>query len=92
MSNYKIVKNAAGVMTAYGPNTGDYEPTLQDGETLTIVTQEVANGLIADSQAAQATAAQNEATIKASICTKMSALTYTPLNAAEVAFLAKAMQ
>ena len=43
---YKIVKNDAGDVVAFGPNDGNYEPTLKDGETLTIESDKVAEDLI----------------------------------------------
>ena len=33
---YKIVRNAAGELICFGPNNNHYEPTIKDGETLTI--------------------------------------------------------
>ena len=34
--SYKIVRDAAGTLVCFGPNDGMYEPTVKDGETLTI--------------------------------------------------------
>lgn len=34
--SYKIVKNAAGDIVAFGPNDENYEPFIKDGETLTV--------------------------------------------------------
>ena len=34
--NYKIVRNAAGEIVCFGQNDNNYEPTIKDGETLTI--------------------------------------------------------
>lgn len=48
MSDYKIVKDASGSLICYGPNTHDYEPTLKNGETLTIETAVQAEELIKD--------------------------------------------
>ena len=33
---YKIVRNAAGEIVCFGPDDNNYEPTIKDGETLTI--------------------------------------------------------
>jgi len=33
---YKIVRNTAGVVVAFGPDDNNYEPTIKDGETLTV--------------------------------------------------------
>ena len=33
---YKIVRNTAGDVVAFGPNDDNYEPTVKKGETLTI--------------------------------------------------------
>jgi len=33
---YKIVRNTAGEVVAFGPNDDNYEPTIKKGETLTI--------------------------------------------------------
>ena len=51
---YKIVKNAAGEIVAFGPNDGHYEPTIKDGETLIIDSGKEAEDLIAEYQAKQA--------------------------------------
>jgi hypothetical protein len=52
--SYKIVKNSAGELVAFGPNDENYEPTVKDGETLTIETGKVAEDLIKEYQAKQA--------------------------------------
>jgi len=49
--SYKIVRNAAGDVVAFGPNDDHYEPTIKDGETLTIETGKVAEDLIKEYQA-----------------------------------------
>lgn len=59
--SYKIVKNAAGEVISFGPNDDMYEPTLHDGETLTIESDKVAEPLIkafTDKLAAEAAAAE----------------------------------
>jgi len=33
---YKIVRNTAGDVVAFGPNDDNYEPTVKKGETLTV--------------------------------------------------------
>ena len=33
---YKIVRNSAGDVVAFGPNDDNYEPTVKKGETLTV--------------------------------------------------------
>jgi len=44
--NYKIVKNAAGEIVAYGIDDGNYEPTIKAGEVLSIETELEAQKLI----------------------------------------------
>ncbi len=51
---YKIVKNAAGDVVAFGPDDENYEPFIKDGETLTIQSGKVAEDLIKEYQAKQA--------------------------------------
>ena len=43
---YKIVKNENGEVIAYGPNDGMYEPSLKNGDVLTIEEDAVALPLI----------------------------------------------
>lgn len=52
--SYKIVKNAAGDIVAFGPNDENYEPFIKDGETLTIESGKAAEDLIAEYQIKQA--------------------------------------
>jgi hypothetical protein len=51
---YKIVKNSAGEIVAFGPNDENYEPTVKDGETLTIESGKIAEDSIKEYQAKQA--------------------------------------
>jgi predicted transcriptional regulator len=44
---YKIVRNAANEIVAYGLNDGNYEPTIKAGEVLSIESSAVAEPLIA---------------------------------------------
>lgn len=44
--SYKIIKNAAGEVISFGPNDDMYEPTLNEGETLTVESDKVAEPLI----------------------------------------------
>ena len=44
--SYVIVKNADGAVVSYGPNDGMYEPTLAQGEILTIEENDIAEPLI----------------------------------------------
>lgn len=37
--SYKIVKDAAGVIIAFGPDTDDYVPTVEEGNVLEIVSE-----------------------------------------------------
>jgi hypothetical protein len=48
---YKIVKNAAGEVVAFGPNDENYEPFIKDGETLTIESGKEAEDSIKEYQA-----------------------------------------
>ena len=48
---YKIVKNQLGEVVAFGPNEESYEPTIKDGETLTIESGKAAEDLIKQYQA-----------------------------------------
>ena len=48
---YKIVKNLAGDVVAFGPNDDNYEPTVKDGEILTIESNKIADDLIKEYQA-----------------------------------------
>jgi hypothetical protein len=50
---YKIVKNSAGDVVAFGPNDEHYEPTIKDGETMIIESGETAENLIREYQAQQ---------------------------------------
>ncbi len=34
--SYKVVRDAVGTLVCFGPNDGMYEPTIKDGDTLTI--------------------------------------------------------
>jgi hypothetical protein len=52
--SYKIVKNTAGEIVAFGPNDDHYEPTIKDGETLTIESGKATEDLIKEYQAKQA--------------------------------------
>jgi hypothetical protein len=36
--SYKVVRDASGKVVCFGPNDGMYEPTIKDGNTLTIET------------------------------------------------------
>jgi hypothetical protein len=49
--SYKIVKNSAGELVAFGPNDEHYEPTVKDGETLTIESGKDVEDLIKEYQA-----------------------------------------
>jgi hypothetical protein len=49
--SYKIVKNTEGDVVAFGPNDDSYEPTVKDGETLTIESGKTAEDLIKAYQA-----------------------------------------
>jgi hypothetical protein len=44
--SYKIVKNSAGDVIAFGPNDEHYVPTIKEGEILTIETGKAAEDLI----------------------------------------------
>ena len=48
---YQIVKNANGEVIAYGPNDGMYEPSLKNGDVLTIEEDDSALPLIEAYQA-----------------------------------------
>ena len=71
MSDYIIVKNKAGIVIAYGANDGNYEPALASGETSSIVTQELAEPLIAALHTKLATEVRAVETQKAAILTKL---------------------
>ncbi len=45
---YKIVKNATGQVIAYGLDDGNFEPTIKEGEVLSIATELQAQKLIKD--------------------------------------------
>ena len=47
---YKIVKNSAGDVVAFGPNDENYDPTLKEGEVLTIESDEIAETIIKNHQ------------------------------------------
>ena len=69
MSEYIIVKNSAGITISYGKNDGHYEPGLQPGQTLEIVSDEIAMPLIKelhDRLDAEAEAAKTAAQAKLS--------------------------
>ncbi len=51
--SYKIVKNAAGDIVAFGPNNEHYVPTLKEGETLFIESGKTAEDAIRAFQAKQ---------------------------------------
>jgi hypothetical protein len=51
--SYKIVKNTAGEIVAFGPDNENYEPTIKDGETMTIESGKVAEDSIKEYQAQQ---------------------------------------
>ncbi len=89
MSDYKIVKNAAGELVCYGPNTQSYEPTLKTGETLTIETKAVAEVLIKDLEAKNKAVADAEAAAfikdRADGLAKLEAAGLTPGQARAVA-------
>jgi hypothetical protein len=51
---YKIVKNSAGELVAFGPNDENYEPTIKAGETLTIESGKEVEDLIKEYQFKQA--------------------------------------
>jgi len=48
---YKIVKNSTGDVVAFGPNDENYDPTLKNGETLTVESDEIAEDMIKTYQA-----------------------------------------
>ena len=73
---YKIVRNTAGDVVAFGPNDDNYEPTVKKGETLTIED----NAPPPDTSAAQAA----QAAAKKSAYKKLAAL---GLTADEIAAL-----
>jgi hypothetical protein len=51
--SYKIVKNQSGEVVAFGPDDENYEPTVKDGETLTIESGKKAEDMIKEYQAKQ---------------------------------------
>lgn len=71
MSDYKIVKDAAGKLICYGPNTDSYEPILKTGETLTIETKAVADVLIKDYEMQVKTISDKAATDRAALLTRL---------------------
>ena len=75
MSEYQIIKNKSGVVIAYGANDGNFEVTLQPGETMEIVTDDIAKGFIAELHQRLETealaATQAVETQKAAILTKL---------------------
>jgi len=73
--SFKIVRNTAGTVVAFGPNDDNYKPVVKKGETLTIED----NAPPPDTSAADATAAA-----KTSAHTKLAAL---GLTADEIAAL-----
>lgn len=79
--SYKLVKNKAGEVVAYGPNDDMYEPSLKTGDLLVIEEDVIAEPLIAELNAkllAQSLAekASKEAA-KASAIIKLEALGLT---------------
>lgn len=68
---YKIVKNAAGDVVAFGPNDENYEPMLKDGETLTIESDKVGEDLVKEFQAKLAAAADKAAADKAALLERL---------------------
>jgi hypothetical protein len=48
---YKIVKNSNDEVIAYGPNDGMYEPSLKDGDVLSVEEADIAEPLIEAFQA-----------------------------------------
>jgi len=73
---YKIVRNASGDVVAFGPNEDNYEPTVKNGEVLSVEDKEP-TAYIKQLAAAQAAA-------KKSARTKLAAL---GLTADEIAAL-----
>ena len=78
---YKLLKNSAGEVIAYGPNDDMYEPSLKKGDVLVIEEDEIAQPLIAELNAkllarSLAESASKEAA-KASAIAKLEALGLT---------------
>jgi len=64
---YKIVKNSAGDVVAFGPNDENYDPGLKDGETLIIESDKVAEDLIKKYQAKELAKDNQVANAKAAL-------------------------
>ena len=76
---YKIVRNSAGDVVAFGPDDNNYEPTIKDGEVLSVEDKLPVSYI---KELAAATTAQ--AAAKTSAQTKLAAL---GLTADEIAAL-----
>jgi len=71
MSTYKIVKNSNGDLVCFGPNTDSYEPTINEGDIMTIETESVALPLIEKWQTEQKAIADKVAQDKAALLVKL---------------------
>ncbi len=69
--SYKIVKNSAGDVVAFGPDDENYLPTLKEGEIMTIESGKTAEDLIKAHQAKLLAGAQQLATDKAAILDRL---------------------
>jgi len=78
---YKIVRDAEGEVVGFGLNDGNYEPTIKDGEVLSIESNSIAAPLIKlfTDKAIALKSAQDAATAtaKASGLAKLAALGFT---------------
>ena len=80
MTTYKIIKNKAGKLVNYGPDSESYQPIIETDQTLSIEPAEIAEPLISDFVAEQNAITQNNVS---SAEAKLLALGLTPedLNA-----------
>ena len=69
--DYIIVKNKDKMVIAYGPNDGNFDHFLANGETSEIVSQEVADGYIAEIDARLKAEAAQAASHKAALLAKL---------------------
>jgi len=69
--NYKIVKNAANELIAYGLDDGNYEPTIGAGEVLSIETESEAQKLIKGLEHKLISEAKAAATQKAALLARL---------------------